>query len=230
MSNLVLILIKIAIAIVLGFLAGHAAVYVFNKIPVKWLCDYGQSPEGELADPYRQRVKGYPWKLIFSAFFVAGSIRLVVYDVQYFVAALILCWSLLEIAIADHKYGIIPDQFVFLAAITAAGFVPFHDSVLQPAWGAFLGIGTMLAVALIGKLLFKQESLGFGDIKLFAAMGLALGFHGTLTVLIFSSISSAAYLSVLMIRGKIKKEDMVPIGPCICASGIFYVVFVWPLL
>lgn len=230
MSEYVMLCMKIGVAILVGFLAGHAAVYVFNKVPVSWLCDYGQEPKGELADANRQRVKGYPWKLIFSAFFVAGLIRLAVYDVQFAIASLVFCWALLEIAIADKKYGIIPDQFVFLAAICAAGFVPFQTTMLQPVWGFLLGAGMMLLVALIGKLLFGRESLGFGDIKLFGAIGLALGFNGTLTVLILSSISSAVYLSVLMFRGKVKKSDMIPIGPCICAAGIFYVAFIWPLL
>ena len=97
-------------------------------------------------------------------------------------------------------------------------------------WGMLLGGGVMLASALIGKLILKKETLGFGDVKLFAAAGLALGFRGTLWVLVLSAVGSAVIFSVLLLMRKIKKEDMVPLGPYICGAGIFYVVIVWPLL
>ena len=230
MSEIIVMGIKILAAVAVGFLAGHAAVFVFNRVPAVWLCDYGQDPGEELKNRSHQRLKGYPWKLLFSGFFAAGAIHLILYDVRFSLAALVFCWALLEIAIADKKYGIIPDQFVLLTAAAAIGFVTFQKSFLEPVWGVLLGTGIMLLAALTGKLLFKQESLGFGDVKLFAAMGLALGFKGTLTVLILSSLSCALYLSVLLIKGRVKKDDMVPIGPCICAAGIFYVVIIWPLL
>ena len=137
---------------------------------------------------------------------------------------------MLEIGLADKKYGIIPDQFVILTAISALGFIPFHSSFLQPMWGMLLGGGVMLASALIGKLILKKETLGFGDVKLFAAAGLALGFRGTLWVLVLSAVGSAVIFLVLLLMRKIKKEDMVPLGPYICGAGIFYVVIVWPLL
>ena len=119
MSDFVIIMGKICYSILFGILAGHAAVYIFNKIPAKWLCDYGQEPSEELEDKYTQRVKGYPWKWVYSAFFVIGSLHLVFYEWIYALAALALCWALLEISLADKKYGIIPDQFIILAAISA---------------------------------------------------------------------------------------------------------------
>lgn len=230
MSNLVVLAGKICFSIAAGILAGHAAVYVFNRIPARWLCDYGQEPDEQLSDPYTQRVKGIPWKWTFSGFFTAGLVRLVLFDWVFAAAALVFCWALLEIALADKKYGIIPDQFVILTAISALGFIPCHGSAADPLWGMLLGGGVMLFSALLGKLIFKKESLGLGDVKLFAAAGLALGFDGTLAVLVMSAVISSLVFSFLLIRRKIKRADMVPLGPYICGSGIFYVVIMWPLL
>ena len=230
MLDMIILLAKICGAVVVGIFAGHAAVYIFNKIPAQWLCDYGQKPDEALENPYQQRVKGVPWKWVFSGFFMAGGIRLVIEDWAFAAAAVVFCWALLEIGLADKKYGIIPDQFVILTAISALGFIPFHSSFLQPRGGMLLGGGVMLASALIGKLILKKETLGFGDVKLFAAAGLALGFRGTLWVLVLSAVGSAVIFSVLLLMRKIKKEDMVPLGPYICGAGIFYVVIVWPLL
>jgi leader peptidase (prepilin peptidase)/N-methyltransferase len=88
----------------------------------------------------------------------------------------------------------------------------------------------MLAAAVLGKLVSGKESLGFGDVKLFAAIGLALGFKGTLGVLVISSVTSALVFGVKLLRKKINKEDMIPLGPYICGAGIFYVAIICPLL
>lgn len=232
MSNhvVVVIVIKVVVAIVIGFFAGHGAVYVFNKMPASWLCDYGEEPSEELKNPYRQRIKGYPRKLTLSGFFAAGTVNLALYDIQLAVAAVIFCWALVIIAAADGKYGIIPDQFVIVTAISAMGFIPYHGSVTETVFGFVIGGGIMLLAALAGKAIFKQESLGFGDVKLFAAIGLALGIKGTLTVMVISSVVSALVFSVMLMKKKIKRTDSKPLGPYICGAAIFYVAIICPLL
>lgn len=230
MTEYVVIILKVTAAVAAGFFAGHGAVYVFNKMPAQWLCDYGQEPSAELRDPYVQRIKGFPWKLILSGLFACICVNAVLYDWQYAAAVLVFCWTMLIIAAADKKYGIIPDQFVLLAAVSATGFFPFHESFTEPVKGLVLGGGIMLAAALAGKLIFRQDTLGFGDVKLFAAIGLVLGGHGTLAVLVLSSLLSAAVFSVQLIRKKIKRTDSLPLGPYICGSAIFYVAFISPLL
>ena len=231
MSHLVILGGKICYSVIAGILAGHAAVYVFNKIPAQWLSDYGQEPSEALKDKFTRRIKGYPWKWTFSGFFMAGSVRLVFFDWAYAAAALALCWALLMIFLADKKYGIVPDQFVVLTAISALGFIPFHGGeTLSPLWGALLGGGVMLLSALLGKLIFKKETLGMGDVKLFAAIGLALGSRGTLTVLVLSAVASSVIFSILLLAKKIKRADMLPLGPYICGAAIFYAVIIRPLL
>lgn len=230
MSIYVVFFIKIAVSVLLGILAGHGAVYVFNKIPPGWLCDYGQEPDGDLKDPHCQRIRGIPWKWIFSGFFAVSLIRLVIFDWRIVPASLIFGWALLEVALADKKYGVIPDQFVILTAISAMGFIPWHQNVWQPLWGALLGGGVMLASALAGRIIIKKESLGMGDVKLFSAVGLCLGFQGTLTALVLSAVSSAIIFSILLLAGKARREDMLPLGPYICGAAIFYIVIIRPLL
>ncbi|MCQ2547170.1 MAG: A24 family peptidase [Clostridia bacterium] len=91
------IIIKIALSIVAGFLAGPAAVYVFNHVPGQWLCDYGENPversnalvrarglsekEGEniqrsLVDSTFRRIKENPWRWVFAAGFICICLRL----------------------------------------------------------------------------------------------------------------------------------------------------------
>lgn len=230
MSEIVVLFFKIILGLGLGILAGHAVVYIFNKIPATWLCDYDEEPSEELLDKYTQRLKSYPWKWVLSGFFAVIAVRLFVFDWFFAPAALIACLVLIEIAIADHKYGIIPDQFVILLGISAMGFAAWHNNWLQPLIGLAIGGGVMLLLALTGHLIFKKEVLGFGDVKLFAVLGLTLGTYGTIFVLIASMFSSCIGFGIGLIRKKIKKEDMKPMGPYICGSGIFYLVVILPYI
>lgn len=225
-----ILLIKAAAGAIVGVIAGFAAVYIFNKMPASWLCDYDEKPSRELIDPYVQRVKGMPWRWIYAAGFVCLILKLIFFDMQYTVAALFACWALLIIGLADLKYMIIPDQFVIMLALTAFGFIPYHDNMLQPLLGMAIGGGAMLTVLMLGGAAFKKDVMGFGDVKLFASAGLVLGIKGVIIVLVGSSIFSGIAAAAELASGKCKGDDLKPLGPYICGWGIFYIFIIWPFL
>ena len=88
----------------------------------------------------------------------------------------------------------------------------------------------MLLMALLGRLISGKEAMGFGDVKLFACLGLALGLTGTVVVLIGASLLSGIGAAIALASGRAKKDDAKPLGPYICGMGIFYVFIVWPFL
>ena len=225
---MIVILAKVAASILLGILAGCAAIYIFNKMPAGWLTDYGESSLPELTDPHVQRIKGFPWRWIYAAGFTCLLIRLSFFDIQFAAAGLFACWALLIIGLADLKYMTIPDQFVIMLALSAVGFVPYHDSVIQPLLGALIGGGVMLMVGVLGGAAFKKDVLGFGDVKLFASLGLALGITGTVSVLVGASLLSGITAAAGLASGKLKKTDERPLGPYICGCGAAYIFIVWP--
>lgn len=225
-----IIIVKTAVCLILGIFAGFGAVYIFNRMPAKWLCDYDEKPSEELADPQIQRVKGFPWRWIYAAGFSCFLIRLTFFDVQFAAAGLFACWAFLIIGLADLKYMIIPDQFVLMLAAAACGFIPFHENLWQPVLGAAIGGGVMLLTCVLGGAFFKKEVLGFGDVKLFASLGLALGFKGALFVLITASLHSGIAAAIGITKKRYDKNDSIPLGPYICGWGAIYIFIVWPLL
>ncbi|NLD19564.1 MAG: prepilin peptidase [Clostridiales bacterium] len=224
------IVIKTAASVVFGLLAGFGVIYIFNKIPASWLCDYGQKPPQELTDPYVQRIKGFPWRWIYAAGFTCLLIRLSFFDIQFAAAGLFACWAMLIIGLADLKYMIIPDQFVIMLALSAIGFIPYQTSIWQPLVGAVIGGGVMMMVGILGGVAFKKEVMGFGDIKLFASLGLVLGIKGTVVVLVGASLTSGIAAAIGLARGKYKKDDARPLGPHICGWGIVYIFIIYPIL
>lgn len=225
-----IIIVKAAVSLILGILAGFGAVYIFNHMPAKWLCDYNEKPSQELLDPQIQRVKGFPWRWVYAAGFSCLMVRLMFFDVQFAAAGLFACWALLIIGLADLKYMIIPDQFVLMLAAAACGFIPFHENLWQPALGAVIGGGVMLLTLLLGGALFKKEVMGWGDVKLFASLGLALGCKGAVFVLITASLHSGIAAAMGIAKKRYDKNDSIPLGPYICGWGAAYIFIVWPLL
>lgn len=72
------------------------------------------------------RIKAYPWAIFISLFFVSAGLKLTKERILYEIPALIVIWILLQIAMSDKKYMIIPDQFIVALAGSAIGFVPFQ--------------------------------------------------------------------------------------------------------
>ena len=208
----------------MGILAGISTVYAFNRIPAKWLCDYDQEPDSGM---WSERIRKRPWAAVFILVFAAASIKLLEKGILYAVPGLAALWLLLLIGMADSKYRIIPDQLIIALLATAFGFVPYHNSYLSLPAGALVGGGSILLIGFLGKRIFKKETMGFGDVKLFTAIGLMLGLKGVVTVLLLTFFSSALVFSVGLLSRKLKAEDEQPLGPYIAASASLYILF-WP--
>lgn len=225
MEVIIRILLRCAVAVVLGVIMGNGAVYFFNRIPGKWLCNYDEEPDEELLHPTVQRVRSTPWKYLLTALFACIGIWLFRGNVHYAFAAMCLCWVLTEMAIADIKYRIVPDQLIFLTMAVAIGFIPFHErGPLDCVLGAAVGLGIMMLMSAIGWILYRKNTIGGGDIKLMAALGLVIGSDGIVAVFILSTLLSALHFVYLLIRKRIKITDKMPMVPYIALSAGIYVV------
>ena len=250
------LIIKIAASILIGFFAGPAAVYVFNHMPASWLCEYGEDPakDPRLAAGER-RIKENPWRWVYSVGFICLCLRLSLFEyeeggllsvqpevttmtTQLAAAGLIACWILLVIALADLKFMIIPDQFVLLLALSSIGFAPLWRSdtsgwenlngFWQPLIGMVIGGGFMLLCAIAGRLIFRQDAFGFGDVKLCAAMGLVLGINGTVAAVAAAVIISGFVAAAGLASGRYRRGDRKPLGPYLCGCAMAYILIAMP--
>ncbi len=219
----------------LGLVLGSAAVYVFNHLPGKWLCDYGQEPSEELLHPTTQRIKSTPWKFVFSGFFVVIGIKMGVENPFYAIAAVCAIWLLLEMAIADIKYMIVPDQLIIALLVCGLGMIPQGTgTATEILWdtliGAAIGLGLTLIVALIGWIIYRKPAVGGADIKLFAALGLLTGVRGIIVIFVVSTFASAGHFAWLLLRKKASKYDERAMVPYIAGAAAFYMVICRELL
>ena len=227
MISISIVAIKCLVAILLGVFEGNGAVFFFNKMPAKWFCDYGEEPTEEMLDPYTQRIKSHPWKYIFTMLFIVLNIKLAIDDIQFAVAASLALWLLLELSIGDIKYRILPEQIIVLLAITGLGFIPYQGSWQRCLIGAAIGFGIMFFTAFLGRLTYKRATLGGGDIKLFAALGVVAGPDGIIAIFVMTALISAGHFIFLIASKKIKKTDILPMCPYITIATAIYLVFLW---
>lgn len=226
MNPYINMIIVCVVFVIIGVLLGNGAVYFFNRIPGKWLVDYGEEPDEELLHPSVQRVKSTPWKFIFTGFFIVVGVKLGLSDPNYAFAAVIAMWLLLEMSIADIKYMIVPDQFILLLLVCGIGLIPSLDGSLKSSIaGACAGLLVLGLMAIIGRLIYKKTAVGGADIKLFTVLGLLTGLSGIIFIFVTSTFASAGHFVILLIRKKAKRTDRRPMVPYVAAAAAFYMVF-----
>ncbi len=237
-------IIKSLIAILLAIFLGNGAVYFFNKMPAKWFCEYGEEPKGILADPFTQRIKSHPWKIIFTMFFIIIGIWFVMDDYRFGIAAIFTIWLLIEMSIGDVLYRIIPDQLIILMAVSSIGYFPYFDSWKHSLFGFIAGVGLMGMVAVIGRLIYSKDTVGGGDIKLFASLGLIAGPLGIICIFVLSTaFSTVHFICKKMINKPVRhrrqiteignkdisrqNDDTQAMVPYITVAAIIYLCFLW---
>ena len=211
-------IIWLAACLPIGFLLIFIAYFLFNKFPAKWYCDYDEEPSEELLG---KRVSFKGSGILIS---IVAAICLILCRLQFnkgydilFAALGFSIIILFMITISDFKYTIIPDQFtvalavIFLAVVVydrIRGYNIFSSEWWQPIAGAAIGGGAMLLINALGVLIYKKEGMGFGDVKLFAAIGILTGFPGTIYTIFISLITaSIGFIITLIIQKLNSKSD-----------------------
>lgn len=225
--------VKIGIAVALAVLFGNGSVVMFNRMPIRWFEDIDENgarvlPEElrEVGDGSRQRLPSTPWKYIFVAYFAAVGIFLAMNSsLQYEIAVLFVLVILLEMAISDAKYRIIPDPLSILLAVSAVGFIGFQEEWWEPLAGAGIGAGLILAIWGLGRLITHKDVFGGADLKFYAAMGLILGRGGVFMLFILTQILIAAHALYLVIFRRMDHRESLPMLPYAFAAATIYFLF-----
>ena len=66
----------------------------------------------------------------------------------------------------------------------------------------------------------KNDSIGLGDIKLIACMGLTVGFPGIIYILAKSFFIGGIYAAVMLLRKKVTKDTELPMVPFILLGAV----------
>lgn len=131
------------------------------------------------------------------------------------------------IIVTDLNYYIIPDEvniafaiFIFIINIFIHGFM---GALLYLCYGLVLFLAMYLLMRL-GNFIFKQESLGGGDIKLCLALGMTLPLLLSFVGIALSALLALPISLYLYLRNHDKK---LPFGPFLVAG--FFILFLFKI-
>jgi leader peptidase (prepilin peptidase)/N-methyltransferase len=142
--------------------------------------------------------------------------------------ALLVTWALIALTGIDIDHQLLPDSITLplmwtgmIAAVIVGPIagnpipVSAHDAIV----GAASGYLSLWLVFHTFRLITGKEGMGYGDFKLFAALGAWLGWK-LLPLVILLSAAAGALLGILMIvlRGRDRSAPM-PFGPYLAAAG-----------
>ncbi|MEH7074213.1 prepilin peptidase [Neobacillus drentensis] len=133
------------------------------------------------------------------------------------VVALTLISMFMIIIVSDINYMLIPDKIliwfagIFLLERIFWPLSPWWDSLL----GAITGFTLLLIIALVSK-----GGMGGGDIKLYAVIGLVLGFKLALLSFFLSTLFGAVIGGLAILFKIVQRRQPIPFGPFIAAGTL----------
>ena len=144
----------------------------------------------------------------------------------------LVTFSLIIVTFVDLEFQIILDRIsiggLVLGIILSVFVLDLHNALtwkhglMDSVIGALAGGGIIYLTGFLGKLAFKKEAMGGGDVKLMAMLGAFLGWK--LAILIFFLAPFFGTPAGLYIKF-VKKHDIIPYGPYISIAG--FVVMIW---
>jgi len=130
---------------------------------------------------------------------------------------------LVTLALIDWDTTLLPDDLtlplLWLGMVAAAmGWIPV--SLASSLWGAVAGYMSLWLVYWGFKLVTGKEGMGFGDFKLFAALGAWFGWQTLIPMILLASVIGAIVGIAMKINSKLREGGYVPFGPFLAGAGL----------
>jgi leader peptidase (prepilin peptidase)/N-methyltransferase len=148
-------------------------------------------------------------------------------------AALLLTWALIALSVIDFDTQLLPDN-ITLPLIWAGLLVSLGPAVAElgvpvdpraSIIGGAAGYLSLWGVFHLFKLATGKEGMGYGDFKLFAALGAWLGWKMLPLIIILSAFTGAVVgVLLIVVRGR-DRNIPIPFGPYLAAAG--WIALMW---
>lgn len=136
--------------------------------------------------------------------------------------------TLVALTLIDWDTTLLPDDLtlpLLWAGLIASALrwtgVPLADSV----WGAVAGYMSLWLVYQAFKLLTGKEGMGYGDFKLFAALGAWFGWPALVPIILMASVIGAVIGIGMKFASNLREGGYVPFGPFLALGGLTAMVF-----
>ena len=135
--------------------------------------------------------------------------------------------ALLTLALIDWDTTYLPDDITLplvWSGLIVAALQWNSISLSESLWGAVAGYMSLWLVYWGFKLLTGKEGMGYGDFKLFAALGAWFGWQALVPLILLASVIGAIIGIVMKLRSSLREGGYIPFGPFLAGAG-FAVLF-----
>lgn len=90
--------------------------------------------------------------------------------------------------------------------------------------GLAVGFGLFWLIGVLGKMAFKKDAMGFGDVKLMGGLGALLGWQAVLYILFFSALAGSVIGVALIAMNKKELSSQIPYGPYLALAAFSWML------
>jgi leader peptidase (prepilin peptidase)/N-methyltransferase len=136
--------------------------------------------------------------------------------------------AIVALAYIDWDTTLLPDDItlpLLWAGLMAAAlrFTPLPLS--QAVWGAVAGYMSLWLIYHAFRLLTGKQGMGYGDFKLFAALGAWFGWQALIPIILMASVIGAIIGIAMKVSSGLREGGYVPFGPFLAAAGLTAMIF-----
>jgi leader peptidase (prepilin peptidase)/N-methyltransferase len=136
--------------------------------------------------------------------------------------------AIVALALIDWDTTLLPDDItlpLLWAGLIVAALRWTDVALPQALWGAVAGYVSLWLVYQGFKLLTGKEGMGYGDFKLFAALGAWFGWTALVPIILMASVIGAVVGIAMKLSSGLREGGYVPFGPFLAGAGLTAMVF-----
>lgn len=136
--------------------------------------------------------------------------------------------TLVALAFIDWDTTLLPDDLtlpLLWAGLLASALQWTNVSLFNSVVGAAAGYLSLWLVYWAFKLATGKEGMGYGDFKLFAALGAWFGWQALVPLILMASVVGAVVGIALKLASSLREGGYVPFGPFLVGAGLISLIW-----
>ena len=136
--------------------------------------------------------------------------------------------ALLTLALIDWDTTLLPDDItlpLLWAGLIGSSLQWTGVPLFTALWGAVAGYLSLWIIYWGFKLLTGKEGMGYGDFKLFAALGAWFGWPALVPMILMASVIGAIVGIAMKFSSGLREGGYIPFGPFLAGAGLTAMVF-----
>jgi leader peptidase (prepilin peptidase)/N-methyltransferase len=136
--------------------------------------------------------------------------------------------AIVALALIDWDTTLLPDDItlpLLWAGLIVAALRWNSTTLPQALWGAVAGYLSLWLIYKGFKLLTGKEGMGYGDFKLFAALGAWFGWQALVPIILMASVIGAVIGIAMKFSSGLREGGYIPFGPFLAGAGLTAMIF-----